>query len=200
MSDGQNTSQYYLRDGYKTGPTNVWYYEGDYDNDGDIDRVYSVKDGSEYYYKRPSSWNSYYQAYTSDTWMSPQHGSEPFMGNASTRLSYPELFHQASNEWISDALFDDIWSDSYADNFWRYNAYDYVSGSTKDNRMDDICDAAKSSGIIIFTIGFEAPSHGEAVLENCASSQGHFFDVDGIEISDAFEAIATSISKLRLTQ
>jgi Flp pilus assembly protein TadG len=206
MSDGQNTSQYYLDESYRAAShTNVWFYEGDFDSDGTIERVYSVEDGSTYYYKTPINWSSSYKGYTSASWVNDpatgnHFGPTPFMGAASNRLTFPELFHQASNEWISDALFYGIWSDSYSDSYWRWNAYNSVGGSTKDGRMDAICDAAKDAGIIVFTIGFEAPSHGEAVLENCASSQAHFFDVDGIEISDAFISIAASISKLRLTQ
>jgi hypothetical protein len=75
-----------------------------------------------------------------------------------------------------------------------------VSGSTKDNRLDDICTAAKNAGIVIYSIGFEAPWDGQRELEKCASSDGHYFDVEGVEISDAFASIASSISKLRLTQ
>jgi Flp pilus assembly protein TadG len=200
MSDGQNTAQYYLNEDYRQGDTDVWFYEGDYDNDGYVERVYSVKHGSTYYYKQAGNWSSYYGANRDAYWKNPSSGSAPFMGSASQRLTYPELFHQASNAWIEDELYYDIWSSSYADWFWEDNAYSYISGYHKDNRLDNICEAAKDAGIIIFTIGFEAPSHGEGVLEECASSQGHFFDVEGIEISDAFTSIASSISKLRLVQ
>ena len=41
---------------------------------------------------------------------------------------------------------------------------------------------------------------GKAVIKDCASSDSHFFDVNGLEISDAFSSIASSIRKLRLTQ
>lgn len=204
MSDGQNTSQYYLaNNNYRTGNTDVWFYEGDYDNDGYVERIYTIKSGSTYYYKQATSWNG--SAFTSASFVdhpgtNDHYGNQPFLNNQSTRLTFPELFHQASNEYVADALYKDIWSDSYADQYWQYNAYNSVSGYTKDNRLNDICTAAKNAGIIIFTIGFEAPSHGEGVLEDCASSQAHFFDVDGIEISDAFVSIAASISKLRLVQ
>ena len=196
MTDGQNTSQYYLRDNYRQGNTDVWLYEGDYDNDGDIDTVYSVKNGSKYYYKRPSSNGS--SAY----WMSPSWGYAPWSGNGvdSVRLTFPELLHRASLDWIERKLYYDIWSSSYADDYWEDWAYSYVGTSTKNARLDNICTAAKEAGIIVFTIGFEAPYSGRTVLRNCASSDAHFFDVDGMEISEAFTSIASSISKLRLVQ
>ncbi|MCH2250248.1 MAG: hypothetical protein MK042_10675, partial [Cognatishimia sp.] len=78
--------------------------------------------------------------------------------------------------------------------------FDSVGGSEKNERTEDICEEAKEAGIVVFTIGFEAPSSGQAVLKDCASSDSHYFDVQGLEISDAFSAIASSIRQLRLTQ
>ena len=37
-------------------------------------------------------------------------------------------------------------------------------------------------------------------MSNCASSPSHYFQVEGVEIKDAFEAIARQINQLRLTQ
>ena len=91
-------------------------------------------------------------------------------------------------------------NDSEANDDWYYGVRKYVGSSTKDARTQAICDAAKAEGIIVFTIGFEAPSAGQSVLQNCASSASHYFDVDGLEIADAFAAIAASIRQLRLTQ
>ena len=42
MSDGENTNQWFLRPGYRSGPTDVWFTE-----DGG-ERIYSVKNGSKY--------------------------------------------------------------------------------------------------------------------------------------------------------
>ena len=53
---------------------------------------------------------------------------------------------------------------------------------------------------MVFAIGFEAPQRGLDAMENCASSPSHYFDVAGVEISDAFNSIARTITQLRLTQ
>ncbi len=190
MSDGENTAQYYLNDNYQDGNTDVWYYEGYVS--GQYRRIYSIKYGSTYYYKQPSGSRAY--------WYYPYYGDEPFGGDDAQRLTFPQLFHQASNRYIAYELYRDIWSSSYAGSYWRSYAYSYVGSGTKDSRTDAICQAAKDAGVIVFTIGFEAPWRGQQVLESCASSQGHYFDVNGIEISDAFASIASSISKLRLIQ
>jgi len=63
-----------------------------------------------------------------------------------------------------------------------------------------MCERAKAQGIIIFTIGFDvevgSPAHTD--MSQCASSSSHFFDVDGLELNDAFSAIAATIQKLKL--
>lgn len=80
---------------------------------------------------------------------------------------------------------------------WRYTKY--TSGQA-DTMLSNICDAAKDKGIIVWSIGFEVTNHSAGVMEDCASSPSHFFRVEGIEITEAFEAIAKQINQLRLTQ
>ncbi|KMK66336.1 Tad domain-containing protein [Puniceibacterium sp. IMCC21224] len=76
----------------------------------------------------------------------------------------------------------------------KYNA------NLGDSLLDNICDAAKEKGIVIWSIGFEVSDHGADVMKNCASSASHFFRVEGTEIEDAFYSIARAINQLRLTQ
>lgn len=84
----------------------------------------------------------------------------------------------------------------YRSNFYTQK-YDAAEG---DGLLDNICDAAKEARIVIWSIGFEVTDHGADVMRNCASSPSHFFRVEGVEIEDAFEAIARQINQLRLTQ
>ena len=64
----------------------------------------------------------------------------------------------------------------------------------------NLCDLAKENGVTVFTIAFEAPRAAREEMQNCASSAGHFFDVDGLEIGEAFNAIASTISRLKLVE
>jgi Flp pilus assembly protein TadG len=82
-------------------------------------------------------------------------------------------------------------------NNWRYTKY--TSGQA-DNMLSNVCDAAKAEGIVVWSIGFEVTNYSADVMEDCASSPSHFFRVEGIEITEAFEAIAKQINQLRLTQ
>ncbi|WP_299557699.1 TadE/TadG family type IV pilus assembly protein [uncultured Sulfitobacter sp.] len=66
--------------------------------------------------------------------------------------------------------------------------------------LHSVCDAAKEKNIVIWSIGFEVEENGANVMKNCASSPSHFFRVEGVEITEAFRAIARQINQLRLTQ
>ncbi len=84
----------------------------------------------------------------------------------------------------------------YHSNFY-YQKYTAAQGDTL---LANMCNAAKAKNIIVWTIGFEVLDHGADVMEACASSPSHFFRVEGVDINDAFDAIAKSINQLRLTQ
>ncbi len=62
------------------------------------------------------------------------------------------------------------------------------------------CDLAKSNGVIVFTIAYEAPGDAADEMRNCATSTSHFYEVDQLDIDAAFSSIARQINKLRLTQ
>ncbi|WP_121630885.1 TadE/TadG family type IV pilus assembly protein [Tropicibacter alexandrii] len=62
------------------------------------------------------------------------------------------------------------------------------------------CDLAKANGVTVFTIAFETSGSAATDMRECASSPSHFFDVHGLEITDAFDSIARQINNLRLIQ
>ena len=63
-----------------------------------------------------------------------------------------------------------------------------------------ICDKMKQQDkVIIYTVAFGAPDPGKAVLEYCASGPEFAFEPEnGDELEQAYQAIATSISDLRV--
>lgn len=63
-----------------------------------------------------------------------------------------------------------------------------------------LCDMAKDNGVTVFTISFEAPADAQEEMLKCASSAGHYYDVEGIEIDTAFQLIASTIGKLKLVE
>jgi len=211
MTDGKNTSQYYIDSDFRSGASEIWWNAQE--------EVYSVYDDyyDEYYWLHAtdSGWDD------NHTWHDHAYGNQeaivyckkykkngkckkwatipPEPGEA-IALDYRDLFAYTSMEQIVEFFYEPWMNDNYAWDLSYAGRGESVGASTRNARTRDICDAAKSHQIVVFTIGFEAPSSGQAVLEDCASSPSHYFDVDGLEIVDAFSAIASSIRQLRLTQ
>jgi hypothetical protein len=58
----------------------------------------------------------------------------------------------------------------------------------------------KGEHATVFTIAFQAPGNARAIMEECATSQSHFYNVQDLDIESAFESISRTIQNLRLTQ
>ncbi len=208
MTDGQNTAQYYIKNDYREGLTPVWY--------NSEENVYSTYDpnryGSDkYYWHQTGEWEDH--PYGNGTYQETYCDGREYYGRCydgswktrtvdepgeALQLSYADLFAETSLRYLYRDLFGDWMSN--ASWYWYNRLYSYVGDSTKDSRTLAVCDAAKEKGIVVFTIGFEAPWRGQQVLQQCASSASHYYDVDGLEISDAFASIASAIRQLRLTE
>ncbi|MCR8723677.1 pilus assembly protein TadG-related protein [Frigidibacter sp. ROC022] len=192
MTDGINTTEYKLNDAYKGQKSGVWrWWDGS-------DWKYSV------YYPESSSWGDsdglleYY--WRKDGSGSNRWGLLPEGAPDATELTYYDLWKIMSVDYHAYYLRYKIRnhsSDYYA---WDDEPITYVGGSTKDARLSAMCNAAKEEGIIVFSIGFEVTDDSADILEACASSPSHFYRVNGLEITTAFQSIANAIGKLRLTQ
>lgn len=76
-----------------------------------------------------------------------------------------------------------------------------LSASTNFSNMTAACAAAKSRGVVVYTIGFETAKSGTIhdKLLDCATSPSHYFEAKTSDISKIFDSVARSISPLRLT-
>lgn len=78
--------------------------------------------------------------------------------------------------------------------------YKKTSRSANLTRFYDMCDDAKTNGVIVFTIALEAPSGAQTEMRNCATSDAHYYDVNGGGLANAFSSIAATIQKLKLVE
>lgn len=200
MTDGVNTSQHYLKDGYRDGPSPI------YRNTEQTDRysIYNANTGK-YYYTYDGTWNdfpygdadghevtttnthchwSWWYGYRCTTTTSTQVINQP---GAAVRMSYPEVWKKFTTQWFGS------WS-------WLEDPSSYYGGSTKDQRLRDICAATKNKGVIVYSIGFEVSEGPNGVMHQCASTPGHYFNANGANLGETFGVIASSINQLRLTQ
>lgn len=66
------------------------------------------------------------------------------------------------------------------------------------NRFHAICNLAKSNGITIWVIAFDVTDTDD--IDDCATSDAHFYTTDGSDLQTIFEQIGAGIGNLRLTR
>jgi Flp pilus assembly protein TadG len=79
---------------------------------------------------------------------------------------------------------------------------EYVSANgASATQARSLCTNMKDEGIIVYSVGFMAGSAAERLLEDCATSPGHYFPAsNGDALQTAFNAIGQSLSNLHLSQ
>jgi Flp pilus assembly protein TadG len=198
MTDGANTTQFDLRPQVKDGMSPIFI--DDRGTSGTWDDRFSVlvednwgSNNDVYHWVRYRDWG----------WSS-RYQDEPDGGSDARRMSNTEVFAR----WGVVPVWEQFFARPYSDGqltwneVWPYG-YGYTSivdANSADSRLSTICDEARDQGVTVYAISFEAPQRGIDAMSDCASSPSHFFDVDGVEITDAFSAIARTINQLRLTQ
>ena len=174
MSDGENFDEFQV--------------QSDYDDEWSPVRVNSNGRYSVYF----DRW------WTTSDWFRDSNNSWSTSpeGSGNRQLTWRELLSRSSVNYIASSLM--AASHGGSSSSWYYTILNTIDPDTKDARTLQACDAAKATGTVIYAIGFEAPAGGRTLLRNCASSAAHYFDVSGIQISQAFRAIARQINQLRL--
>ncbi|MEL7115200.1 MAG: pilus assembly protein TadG-related protein [Pseudomonadota bacterium] len=193
----------------QTGWEKVWYcdwyyYSGDC---GDWDYYWD-----EVYEDVEVEVENWYVAYNTNfdgsgntqfAWVpTPYDGDSDYTDNGvdAVRMTWDEVWAEIPPEYFSDEI---LWrmgtlSDNDRNAFeW---AVDAVGSSTKNLRFDSICEEAKTQGVVIFTIGLEVSADNATRLTDCATTESHYYDVDNLDLDNAFQSIAGQINQLRLTQ
>lgn len=198
MTDGENTRQYDLHENFRSGPSPFWRNP----NDGRWSVYYEEWDL--YWHESRDRWRDFpdggsnaVQLDYADVWnLMPvrQLRSRMFHSHAWQRH---EGYNSSTNNWRRPTI------EEMAGNFdfWDIvNEYANDNGIVGDARLHDICDAAHAQGIVVFSIAFQAPWRGQQAMRYCASTDAHYYPVEGIDIDNAFSSIARTINQLRLIQ
>lgn len=75
-------------------------------------------------------------------------------------------------------------------------------GNKLDDKLEIICENAKSKNILIYSITFEvSDSNTQSLMRNCATKNDMYFNSpDGSSLQDAFDQIAIGLQRLQLTK
>jgi len=215
MTDGENFPEYRLQSEYASGKSDVIrtkvgsasYYnvdspETNSENDGN-------HPNSERYFYATHSFGGEQRIWNDNTLAN--HPSFQYSRWAEEeRLDWPEVWAEMSPDYYGYNLYGrrrnlSRWEGTgtwhaLKENFWD-NMHRTISPSEKDRRLREICAAANTAGIVVYSIGMDVESsRSTTLLKDCASTEAHYFDVERLEIQTAFDMIAASISMLRLTK
>lgn len=216
MTDGENFEERRLTDAVRSGPSPVWI--NTQDNSLNTYSLFNPSTGR-YWHRRDGQW--YNQPWGNGTVETCRQVCTRFWSNGSCRtwstqcttetveharrLDWPELFHRTQMYWAARQIFapanggTTTQQNTYAVNLTR--SWQTVTSTTlKDQRLQQVCNAARAAGITVFSVAFEADGGGINGLRQCATTPAHFFDVEGVQISEAFRTIASHIRQLRLVE
>lgn len=198
MTDGENTTEFDLKSKFKSGYSDVWVDELG-NGPGSDDRFSLLVDDN-----YGSNNDVYFRHRFENSSSSNRYASTPDGGSNARRMTNQELFARFGTKGVARKMYVQPYYDgkvSYSEYYDVYYAYtSIVNGATADDRLSAICAAARNEGLVIFAVAFEAPQGGQDALLDCASSPSHYFDVEGVEITETFHAIARQINSLRLIQ
>lgn len=200
MTDGENDEMRDLYEGFRAGPSDVWY--------DPVTDKYSVllEDGRET--GGTSWWYHVHNDTIRDYPSMPGHGSTTDWTDVLANLdhlTWPEVFDLAKSTDFAEEFFETPRNHGYIDDALWDMVQDpiihRVSQTDTVQRLSDICALARAAGVIIYGIAFEPPSSdAQDAIRDCASSEAHFFSAEGLEITSAFSAIGRDMQQLRLMQ
>ncbi|WP_333829706.1 pilus assembly protein TadG-related protein [Pararhodobacter sp.] len=220
MTDGQNFEERRLRPEFKSGLSPVWINTAQ----GNSLTTYSLHEPSDnrYWHRNDGQWHDFPWGATGQNCTNTcaayntrgnctrwEQRCASFDNNTARQLSWPELFQRSYPYWAARHIWAEAQLPGGTNNQRNTRAQQIsqswltasnVSVTAKDQRLQQICNAAREAGITVFSVAFEADTGGINGLRQCATTPSHFFDVEGVEISEAFRAIASHIRQLRLVE
>jgi len=224
MGDGANTWEFDFSSTYKGANSDLWEVveeePGQFTHLTYYGRTYTGSHYEQYcgyygitcYYGDPIEVTNYYinkpthhQVYK----ISDSDGNGSFSTETFTRVDFNAITPGAGGVTTKRQMsWEEAWGHmpvDFYDNLTGSSALSNLGsngrdGTESDTAMASSCLAAETAGVIVYTIGYETNTSTSDKLRSCASTNSHYYDASGTQITSVFSAIATSIQKLKLTQ
>ncbi len=203
MTDGDHVSSFILNDGYRTGLSPIYRSTGD--------NRYSIR----FTAGRPAAslTNEYWVPHlcistackagtnTAEAWRPAPYNS----GGGVVQQTWVQVWSNLRMQWVAWELYARALG---VDGTTRTNTFNARMNTFRSNtvvndmntQLQATCAQARSNGVVVFGIAFEAPTAGQTQIAGCSSSPSHYYNAAGLEISTAFRSIATQIDALRLIE
>lgn len=206
MTDGENFGDVRLNDAYRVGMSPIFKgSDGNYSIRHTVNRP-AIAGTNEFWvpHRDPdnNSSNGIQGQWRNTSW-----------GNSTTtqgvQMSWQQVWQELNVSWTAWHMYARALGTTQATRTSTYNTWwanfrtqrgSDVSTPAMDAELSQICGVTKQQGVLIYGIAFSAPARGQTVVRNCASSDGHYFaSSNNTALNAAFQAIATNITQLRLT-
>lgn len=186
MTDGQHFAEERLNPGFRTETAPIWRSTGD----GQYSIRHATRPGPNKY------WVPHLTVWQATAWNS---------GAGTDQLEWDQVWAAQRMSYVAWQFYGRALGTDGGSMLAAYhaamNAFRTQTATTDmDDQLQAVCAMAKDRDVIIFGIAFEAPEGGQTQIANCASSEAHYFNAQGLEIASAFNSIANNITQLKLTQ
>lgn len=201
MTDGDHFTEERVRDQYKSGVTGANGTHAIYKspNDGNYSIRFitgrpGVSGTREYWVPHRSEWRALPWTNTTNT------------GAATLQpITFQQLWSEVRLDWVVWQLYARALGTNDSQRSAQYTTWlpllrEQTPINTMNTQLQSMCGLAKTNGVTVYGIAFEAPTGGRTQISQCATSSAHYFNAAGLQIRTAFRAIASNISHLRLTQ
>jgi hypothetical protein len=201
MTDGEHFAEERVRDQFKSGVTGTNGTNAIYKspNDGNYSIRFTtgrpgVAGTREFWVPHRNEWRALPWTNTTNT------------GAATLQpITFQQLWSEVRVDWVVWQLYARALGTNNSQRSTQYNTWlpllrEQTPVNTMNSQLQSICGLAKTNGVTVYGIAFEAPTGGRTQISQCATSSAHYFNAAGLQIRTAFRAIASNISHLRLTQ
>ncbi len=181
MTDGEHVAHDRINDAYKSGPSPIWRSA----SDGRYSIFHATHPGNKYYVPHLNSWQA-----------------QPWSNNSQvvTQQDWRAIWTNLKLSYVAWQFYGRPLGVTAYNNALSTMRSTYLSVGDMNTQLQATCTQAKSAGVIVYGIAFEAPPNGRAQISRCATSVNHYFEADGAEIGTAFDTIASNLTMLKLTQ
>lgn len=194
MSDGENFAEERVKEGYRSGTpdTNqpaaarspispIWV-----GTDGNYSIFHTGRsDSSDHYVPHRNEWRA-------TPWVNSSNSG------SATNLTWGQVWERVRMSWVAYQLYVRPGRMTYT------NAMNMMREQTPitnmNTQLQTVCNTARTSNVVVYTIAFEATTTGQTQLRSCATTTSRYYVASSTTISQVFASIAGNISKLKLTQ
>ncbi len=194
MSDGENTTDEFINPGYRSGSASP---SAPASQRSPMSTIWLGTDGnySMFHSGRPQDADHYVPHL--GTWRATPWVNATDTGTA-TNLTWGQVWDRFPLGYVAWQFYSRAGISTVANTRPIFRST--IPPATMNSQLQTVCNTARNSNVLVYSISFEATVSGQTELRNCATTLSRYYVATPTTISQVFSSIAGNITKLRLTQ